>query len=53
MLWKTAGLRSTIMSPSGRSTEAVTSAHVVETGLALLERAPAIARRVEGDVEDR
>jgi len=29
------------------STEAVTSAHVVETGLALLERAPAIARRVD------
>ena len=31
---------------SADSVEAVTSAHVVETGLALLERSPVIARRV-------
>ena len=30
------------------SIEEVTSAHVVDTGLALLERSPAIARRVDG-----
>jgi carbonic anhydrase len=29
------------------SLEAVTSAHIVETGLALLERSPVIARRVD------
>jgi len=30
------------------SLEAVTAAHIVETGLALLERSPVIARRVDG-----
>lgn len=33
--------------PDVGSLEAVTAAHVVETGLALLERSPAIARRVD------
>jgi carbonic anhydrase len=30
-----------------QSIEAVTSAHIVDTGLALLERSPAVSRRVD------